>query len=82
MIGNVHGLKVASTRGDVQAQNFPVFALHSDFKRPAANFAIAGETLRTLRRINGNTGFLAAERALNAFWNFHGVTIPAARPFF
>jgi hypothetical protein len=56
---------------DIQAQNFPRLALDDDFKRPATNLAIGGETLRRDARIDGQIKRLAAERALDGFGYLH-----------
>jgi hypothetical protein len=70
---NVHGAKSASTGIDVQAQNFSSLALHGDFKGPAADLAVAREPLRRVCGVDGHVRFLAAERALDAFGDFHSV---------
>jgi hypothetical protein len=67
--GNFSGIGGSGT--DVQAQNFPRLTLDSNFKRPAADFAIGREALRRDAGVHGNLKRLAAEWTLNCFTDFH-----------
>ena len=63
---------------DLNTQDFPWFAFRHDFKRPAADFAIRGKSLRGDAGIHRHREGLAAEGALDVREFFHAATYPAS----
>jgi hypothetical protein len=64
-------------RPSSEFQNFTRFALDRYFEWPATDLAVRGEPLRRDARIDRDFERLAAERALNGFGNFHGISLLA-----
>jgi len=79
VVAKLMGAETALAGRHIQAQNFARFTFGDNLQRPAAHFAVGGESLKAGAGIHHDLDALAAIRAPNGFENFHPPTYRTTR---